>query len=317
MQRSSDLNAVYSSAKMKRRYEVWFLRLALADGSGAWWFRYLLMNLGRSGCEQLQIAPVQVWATWFPKNGPPETFIQGFTKDSLTSSAGAAHLDLRVGESFITSDACAGSIQMRGHDVSWNLTYRSHFSAVVSNKGWIGFSKTPHSDAVFSGLIKFDQKKWEGYALGTGLQGHNCGVRHRHFWTWTHAYLQAPAEGVSTLEALFYEMPLGLTFRKVILWHGGQMRIFRSLRELRRDNQSMIWEVVGSDRDRSALEMRIEGPASSTHRLPYFKTDCKGSFEVANNSLAHAKIRLLLPGQQPIELNADFGAVLEMSGQTR
>ena len=132
-----------------------------------------------------------------------------------------------------------------------------------------------------------------------------------------HAYLHAPAEGVSTLEALFYEMPLGLTFRKVILWHGGQMRIFRSLRELRRDNQSMIWEVVGSDRDGSALEMRIEGPASSTHRLPYFKTDCKGSFEVANNSLAHAKIRLLLPGQQPIELNTDFGAVLEMSGQTR
>jgi hypothetical protein len=120
---------------MKRRYEVWFLRFALADGSGAWWFRYLLTNLGRSGCEQLEIAPVQVWATWFPKDGSPETFIQGFSKNDVLSSEPEARLDLRVGKNFITSDACAGSICMRGHDLSWTLTYRSHFSAVVSNKG--------------------------------------------------------------------------------------------------------------------------------------------------------------------------------------
>ena len=35
---------------MKRRYEVWFLRCGLADGGGAWWFRYLLLNRGRGGC---------------------------------------------------------------------------------------------------------------------------------------------------------------------------------------------------------------------------------------------------------------------------
>jgi hypothetical protein len=45
---SKTLNEVYSSLSMKRRYEVWFLRLGLADGSGAWWFRYLLMNPYRS-----------------------------------------------------------------------------------------------------------------------------------------------------------------------------------------------------------------------------------------------------------------------------
>lgn len=35
------LNAVYTRPTMRRRYEVWFIRLHLADGSGAWWFRYL------------------------------------------------------------------------------------------------------------------------------------------------------------------------------------------------------------------------------------------------------------------------------------
>ena len=44
------LNELYSSLSVRRRYEVWFIRLGLADGSGAWWFRYLLMNPGRRGC---------------------------------------------------------------------------------------------------------------------------------------------------------------------------------------------------------------------------------------------------------------------------
>ena len=302
---------------MNRRYEVWFLRLALADGSGAWWFRYLLMNLGRAGCEQLQIAPVQVWATWFPKDGQPETFIQGFSKNDLTLSGKNAQLNFRVAQNFITSDACAGHIRMRELDVSWNLTYRSHFSAVISNKGWIGFSKTPHSDAVFSGLIRFDKKQWEGKAFGTGLQGHNCGFRHRHFWTWSHVYFSSPDGSVSTVEALFYEMPFSLTFRKVVVWYEGRKRIFKKLRQLRRDDQSMVWEVAGSDRGGASLEMLIEGPSSSTHRLPYSKTDCSGSFEVANNSLSRATVRLRIPGREPVELSTDFGAVLEMTGKTR
>src|SRR5438552_1491622 len=46
----STLNQVYSSLSTRRRYEVWFIRLGLADCSGAWWFRYLLMNPGREGC---------------------------------------------------------------------------------------------------------------------------------------------------------------------------------------------------------------------------------------------------------------------------
>src|SRR5215467_4699262 len=226
MQTTSDLNAAYSSRRMKRRYEVWFMRLGLADGSGAWWFRYLLMNLGKGGCPMLEVAPVQVWATWFPRDGVPETFIQQFPEEQLTLSArGNSNLEFRVGENFIRSDTCGGHIRMRGHDVSWNLQTRSQFHNVLSDKGWIGFSKTAHSDAVFSGAISFDGNVWRGDALGTGVQGHNCGVRHRHFWTWTHAYLQA-VESISTLEILFYEMPLGLTFRKAILWHGGRPLLF-------------------------------------------------------------------------------------------
>ncbi len=84
------LNAVYSKPSMRRRYEVWFLRFLLADGSGAWWFRYLLMNPGRpggGGCPgQSGGMPVQVWATWFPRDGKPQSFIQGLSQEDFSLS---------------------------------------------------------------------------------------------------------------------------------------------------------------------------------------------------------------------------------------
>ena len=82
------LNAAYSTRRMKSRYEVWFLRCGLADGGGAWWFRYLLTNLGRKGCDASPSGmPIQVWATWFPRHGKPQTFIQGFPIEALALSA--------------------------------------------------------------------------------------------------------------------------------------------------------------------------------------------------------------------------------------
>src|SRR6266571_6390349 len=72
-------NEVFSKLSLRRRYEVWFLRLGLADGSGAWWFRYLLTNPGRDGsASDARQQPIQIWATWFPRQGKPRTWIQGF-----------------------------------------------------------------------------------------------------------------------------------------------------------------------------------------------------------------------------------------------
>src|SRR5260221_7651856 len=80
------LNEVFTKLTMRRRYEVWFLRVGLGDGSGAWWFRYLLMNPGRGGgAGDAQGQPMQGWATWVPREGKPETWIQGFPVQRLGS----------------------------------------------------------------------------------------------------------------------------------------------------------------------------------------------------------------------------------------
>jgi len=312
----NSLNQVYSSLAVKRRYEVWFVRMGLADGSGAWWFRYLLLNPGRNGCTGEPLGmPVQVWATWFPAGGKPQSFIQGFAADRLElSPRGQNPLRFAIAGNGIGEDSCCGRLNVDGHEVSWDLRYRSTFHITLSDKGWIGFSRTPHSDATFSGHIVLDGRRFEGQPLGFGLQGHNCGYRHRNFWTWAHAYFPRREARPSTLEALVYEMPLGLMFRKVVLWHDGRKYIFRKLRESSGDRTNLEWGFRCAARDGLQLEAAIDGRGQSLHRLPYLKTNYSGFFEVANNSLASAVIRLQRQGEPAERLESNGGAVLEIAG---
>jgi hypothetical protein len=309
----NSLNQVYSSLSTRRRYEVWFIRMGLADGSGAWWFRYLLMNPARHGCVgNPRGLPVQIWATWFPAEEKPQSFIQGFPLVGFELTKGQTPFHFCIGNNAIDENSCQGALEVDGRSISWDLHYRSTFRVTLSSKGWIGFSRTPHSDALFSGHIKLDGRRFEGDPLGFGVQGHNCGYRHRNFWTWAHAYFLRPGGSPSTLEALVYEMPFGLVFRKAVLWHDEKEHVFQNLREVNPDRDRFAWNFRGAGKDGSQLEAAFEGAASSIHRLPYVKTDCSGSFEVANNSLARAKVRLLRRDGAVENLETATGAVLEM-----
>lgn len=310
------LNEAFSSSSTRRRYEAWFIRFGLMDGSGAWWLRYLLLNPGRGGCPMdPKGMPAQVWATWFPSRGKPQSFIQGFPLESLHLSAkGSNSFRLQIGENVIEEDSCRGSLNAGGHSISWNLQYHSTFHVTLSDKGWIGFSRTPHSDALFSGSIALGGRSFAGSPLGLGVQGHNCGYRHRKFWTWTHAYFRHPAAPATTLEALVYEMPWGLVFRKAVLWHEGIQYVFRNLREVVRESGTFAWSFGCSANDGLHLEATIDGSGSGIHVLPYVGTNCQGSFEVINNSLAKAEIRLEKHGLPVEVLRTDSGAVLERVG---
>ncbi len=258
--------------------------------------------------------PVQVWATWFPQGGKPQSFIQGFPLSGFAlSGKGQTPFHFRMGGNAIEEDSCRGALQVDGHEISWNLRYRSTFRVTLSDKGWIGFSRSPHSDAVFSGEITLDGSTFAGEPLGFGVQGHNCGYRHRNFWTWTHAYFPRIGSPATTLEALTYEMPFGLTFRKAVLWHDGQAHMFRDLRETWGE-QPMQWTFHCIGRTGLRLEATIDGRGASVHRLPYIKTSCKGSFEVTNNSLASASLLLQNAAGQSEKLDTATGAVLERVG---
>ena len=205
-------------------------------------------------------------------------------------------------------------MKVDGHEIRWDLHYRSTFRVTLSSKGWIGFSRTPHSDATVSGSITLDGRKFAGDPLGYGVQGHNCGYRHRNFWVWMHAYFPKVAGQASTLEALVYEMPFGLIFRKVVLWHEGKPHLFRRLENDRLSRRDVQWSFVCSGKKGMRISVEAEGSGLSAHRLPYLKTDCTGTFEVVNNSLASAKVIIESAGQPPEVLQTGNGAVLEIAG---
>jgi hypothetical protein len=309
------LNEVFSAVTARRRYEVWFVRLGLADGSGAWWFRYLLMNPGLSTNHNLpRQMPVQVWATWFPRDAPPHTVIQSFPIEDVDLSArGENPFHFRALNNEINENSCRGVLEVDGHTIGWDLHYQSRFRVTLSDLGWIGFSRTPHSNASFSGRITLDGRTVEGDPLGFGLQGHNCGYKHRGFWTWTHAYFSSPA-GASTLEALIYDMPFRLLFRKAVLWHKGSRYIFSGLEDVKRDGEKLSWQFRGSTREGLKLEFSVIARDPSIHQLDYEKTDGSGTFQVLNSSLAHARLSLRWPDEAYEELETTTGAVIEIGG---
>jgi hypothetical protein len=110
-------------------------------------------------------------------------------------------------------------------------------------------------------------------------------------------------------------MPLGLVFRKAVLWHRGVQHTFSRLKgEVEKSSEGLLWHFVCAGRDGSQLDGTVSGAGSNTHHLPYLKTDCSGSFEVANNSLADAVIRVRIPGLALETLETSDGAVLEVAG---
>jgi len=306
------LNAVYSREAMRRRYEVWFLRCGLIDGSGAWWFRYLLVQQPKPTAAIPHRRYFQVWATWFSKASAPQSFIVDVPIEELRLSA-PRHIPFhcRVNESGIEEGRCWGSIRPPGQRISWNLRIHSDVGVILSDKGWIGFSRSPHSDAAFFGEIILDGHKFSGEPLGFGVQGHNCGYRHRAFWRWMHAYFPQPG-GASILEALVYDMPLGLTFRNAIWWHNGSASRVRKMKELEimRSDTQLRWKFSGRLDNGSAIEALIEAAAPGIHELPYAKTDGSGTFPVSNASLARAVVKI----SSSETLETQTGAVLEMGG---
>jgi hypothetical protein len=109
-------------------------------------------------------------------------------------------------------------------------------------------------------------------------------------------------------------MPFGLVFRKAVLWHNAEQRVFRNLSEIKIDQENLRWDFRCSTRDGFELEVALDGSGASMHRLPYLTTDCQGSLEVMNNSLAKATL-CLKPRIGSVEkLETASGAVVEMGG---
>ena len=92
------------------------------------------------------------------------------------------------------------------------------------------------------------------------------------------------------------------------------MRVFRELQESVRSRRDGKWVFEAADAEGTRIEVEAGGESAGIHRIEYVKTDCSGTFEVANNSLTRARIRVWEAGGQAWELQTEGGAVVEMAG---
>ncbi len=156
--------------------------------------------------------------------GEPRSFIQWFPLDRLSLQKTKSRRDV-----------AGGNLLVHEHSISWNLRLSSQFGFVLSNKAWIGFSKflrTPMRPfpVSFSSMGRFSVESRLRLACKSTTVDTVTELRR-----WTRAYFLGTNGGPSTLEALVYELPLGMTFRKVVLWHPGKKI------QLRKMNEPEIW----------------------------------------------------------------------------
>ena len=90
--------------------------------------------------------------------------------------------------------------------------------------------------------------------------------------------------------------------------------MFRNLRDTDSRLEPMQWNFHCAARNGMQLEAAIDGRGASVDRLPYLRTDCSGSFEVVNNSLASASLVIQSAGRPVDKLETNKGAVLEIVG---
>ncbi len=105
-----------------------------------------------------------------------------------------------------------------------------------------------------------------------------------------------------------------MKFRRAVLWHDGEKYSFRRFTESARDSRQLNWKLECTGARGAQVQVSVRGREGLVHRVPYVKTDCSGRFEVANDSLALARMVIQRPGRPSEELSTDSGAVLEMVG---
>ena len=107
----------------------------------------------------------------------------------------------------------------------------------------------------------------KGITAATGIE--SSGVGH------TRIFL-VPDGPPSTFEVLVYEMPFGLVFRKAVLWHNAEQRVFRNLTEIKRDQETLRWDFRCFMRDGFELEIALDGSGASTASFALRKNRLSG-----------------------------------------
>ena len=164
------------------QYEPWFL--TVSDGRIGYWIRYTLHAPTGAPSE------ARLWFARFDRAEPDRTFAlnRGFPIDQ--AAVRADPFGVRIAGSTLASGHARGSIEGRGHHVTWDIRWDTGGATHrLLPAGLHRLAPTrpycPNPDARFTGavVVNGEQHDLEG---ASGQQGHQFGTRHADRWVWAH-----------------------------------------------------------------------------------------------------------------------------------
>ncbi len=317
MQEHADWNAVRFDAQSNQGHvESYFLKANSPDGKQALWIKAtILAQPGRASH-----AVAEAWAVMFHRDGDHVAVKQSIPCGEASFSA--ERLEVTVGPHLeIGEEMTRGDIEHAGHHVEWSLRMEGDAPPLVMYPAdWMyegPFPKSklvsPKPDLRLRGWVRVDGRKIDidGWR---GMQGHNWGRGHADQYAWGHCNQWEHDDGETLLEAVSGRVRVGPVLTPmmtlVFVRHDGRHYAMTSLMDLARNRGEIHprrWFIKAAAHG-VAVECDVSAQTADMVGLYYANPDGAMSY-CLNSKLANARLHLVLPGHEPIDLTSRSAAL--------
>jgi hypothetical protein len=316
MQGLPDWNAVrYDAQKPQGHVESYFVKANDAEGRRALWLKATII----ASCARPAHAMAEAWAVAFDRHGSHTAVKEAipfgeasFSRDGLAIDVGRfLHVD---------PDGSRGAIGRAEHEITWDLHWTHHgeplvhFPLEAMYTGAFPKSKlvSPFPDLRVEGALtvngqSLDLSGWRG------MQGHNWGRGHADVYAWGHC--NHWEQDVDTMvEAVSARVRVGPVLTPLITMvcvrHLGQEFLFTGPRHLmtnRGEVHPRRW-FFGAKHRGICIEGDFSAQTDDLVGLYYPNPDGSMTY-CLNTKIGHGRLRLELPGQDPVDLTTKSAAL--------
>lgn len=312
--------------------EVWHLKLNDPASKRALWIRFALL-MSSNGFKRM----AEVWVVHFQRGteGEVRQFAVRHTHDiaDFIFQKEPEGDVLRLGSCELSERGCKGSIQSKGHAVSWDLAFSPRQEArydlvpgalkalrLVRNE-----AVTVQGDLLVNGTARIDGQE-VGLRDASGMISHQSGKKGAHTWTWAHCNRFTTEEGdpssfvfegYSAQTRWAGPVP-GPGFTSFFFLHQGKPYLFNSVSDSLRMRSSASLNEWKFQADRGDLSFRGEARSELKEFAGITLEDTNGSLiYTASSRLSDLSIHVYRRGKLESALLAPGTAALEFASRVK
>ncbi len=311
-----DWNAIrYDREQLRGHVESYFVKANDAEGRRAIWLKATIVASNRRPGH----ARAEAWAVVFDRQR--QHIALKNTVPFASARFPTKGLNVAIGESLrFDTNGSSGSIERGGHKLCWDLTWKHDGSALVhfpiAKMYTHSFPKTklvsPYPHLQIKGRIRIDDEEVEVYDW-KGMQGHNWGSGHAEQYAWGHCN-QWDQQVDCLLEAVSARIKVGPVMTPLVtlvcVRHEGREYLFTHPRDLLRNRGELHSRrcFFCAKNKEISIECDISAATDDFVGLYYPNPDGKMTY-CLNSKLANSRVRIELPGKEPIDLTSTSAAL--------